>query len=82
MSKIGKNRENIRKIAFFYFFPYALHHFFNIFVLRVMITIFYFVPQNKNLKKPKKKLLKLFLKNEKWTFIFVHISKLKKSFKK
>jgi hypothetical protein len=38
--------------------------------------------QNKNTKKPKKKLLKLFFKNENWTFIFVHISKLKKSFKK
>jgi len=30
----------------------------------------------------KKKLLKLFLKNENWTFIFVHFSNLKKSFKK
>ena len=47
-----------------------------------MLTILHFMPQNKNLKKPKKKLLKLFLKNENWTFIFVHISKLKKSLKK
>ena len=38
--------------------------------------------QNKNTKKHEKKLLKLFFKNENWTFIFVHISKLKKSFKK
>jgi hypothetical protein len=30
----------------------------------------------------KNNILKLFLKNENWTFIFVHISKLKKSFKK
>ncbi len=47
-----------------------------------MLTILYFVTQNKNLKKMKNNILKLFLKNENWTFIFVHISKLKKSFKK
>ena len=47
-----------------------------------MLTILHFMPQNKNLKKPKKYILKLFFKNENWTFIFVHISKLKKSFKK
>jgi hypothetical protein len=46
-----------------------------------MIAILHFVPQNKNTKKHEKKLLKLFLKNENWTFIFVHFLKLKKSFK-
>ena len=38
--------------------------------------------QIKNTKKHEKKLLKLFFKNEKWTFIFVHFLYFKKSFKK
>jgi hypothetical protein len=79
MSKIKKKRKNVQKIAFFLMLCTT---FSNISALYIMLTILHFMPQNKNLKKPKKKLLKLFLKNENWTFIFVHISKLKKSFKK
>jgi hypothetical protein len=47
-----------------------------------MILYIHFMSQNKNTKKHEKKYLKLFLKNENWTFIFVHFLKLKKSFKK
>ena len=54
----------------------------NISALYIMIAILHFVPQNKNTKKHEKKLLKLFLKNENWTFIFVHFLYFKKSFKK
>ena len=79
MDKIRKNQKNIRKIAFFLMLCTI---FFNISALHTMLTMLHFIAQNKNLKKPKKKLLKLFLKNEKWTFIFVHFLKLKKSFKK
>ena len=79
MSKIQKKWKNIRKIAFFLMLCGV---FFNIFALHTMLTTLHLIPQNKNLKKPKKKLLKLFFKNEKWTFIFVHFLKLKKSFKK
>ena len=79
MSKIQKKWKNIQKIAFFLMLFGA---FFNISALYIMLTILHFMPQNKNLKKPKKYILKLFFKNENWTFIFVHISKLKKSFKK
>ena len=79
MSKIGKMSE---KSCFSKFFLMLCGVFSNIFVLYIMLTIFYFVPQNKNLKKREKKLLKLFFKNEKWTFIFVHFLKIKKSFKK
>ena len=79
MSKIQKKRKNVPKIAFFLMLCTI---FSKVFALRTMLIISHFVSRNKNLKKPEKKLLKLFLKNEKWTFIFVHISKLKKSFKK
>ena len=79
MEKIQKKWKNIRKIAFFLMLCTI---FFNISALHTMLTMLHFIAQNKNLKKPKKKLLKLFLKNEKWTFIFVHFLKLKKSFKK
>ena len=79
MSKIQKKRKNVPKIAFFLMLCTT---FSKVFALRTMLIISHFVSQNKNLKKPEKKLLKLFFKNEKWTFIFVHISKLKKSFKK
>jgi len=51
-------------------------------MLYKMLIKIYLMLQNKNLKKPKKYILKLFLKNKNWTFIFVHISKFKKSFKK
>jgi hypothetical protein len=54
----------------------------NILMLYKMLINTHFVLKIKNLKKPKKYILKLFFKNENWTFIFVHISKLKKSFKK
>ena len=47
-----------------------------------MLINIHFILEIKNLKKTKINILKLFLKNENWTFIFVHISKLKKSFKK
>jgi len=79
MGKIQKKRKNIRKITFFLMLCGV---FFNIFALHTMLTILHLFPQNKNLKNLKKKLLKLFFKNEKWTFIFVHFLKLKKSFKK
>jgi hypothetical protein len=38
--------------------------------------------QNKKNKKHEKKYLKLFFKNENWTFIFVHFLYFKKSLKK
>ena len=54
----------------------------NISVLYKMLIFLTFMSQNKNTKKHEKKLLKLFLKNENWTFIFVHFLDFKKSFKK
>ena len=57
------------------FFPTFLHY-------AKCLYFLHFVPQNKNLKKPEKKLLKLFWRIKIWTIIFVHISKFKKSFKK
>jgi len=51
MEKIQKKWKNIRKFAFF-FIIFTI--FFNILILHTMLIIFYFVPQNKNLKKPKK----------------------------
>ena len=79
MSKIQKKRKNVPKIAFFLMLCCT---FSNISALYIMIAILHFVPQNKNTKKHEKKLLKLFLKNENWTFIFVHFLYFKKSFKK
>jgi hypothetical protein len=79
MSKIQKKRKNVPKIAFFLMLCITFSH---ISALRNMLIISLFVPQNKNTKKPEKKLLKLFFKNEKWTFIFVHFQYFKKSFKK
>jgi Na+/melibiose symporter-like transporter len=79
MSKIQKNRKNVRKIVFFLMLCGV---FFNIFALHTMLTTLHLFHQNKNLKNSRKKLLKLFFKNEKWTFIFVHFLKFKKSFKK
>ena len=57
MSKIQKKRKNVPKIEFFLMLCTI---FSNISVLRNMLIISHFVPQNKNLKKPEKKLLKLF----------------------
>ena len=79
MSKIQKKRKNVPKIAFFLM---LCGTFSNIQVLYKMLINIHFVLKIKNLKKPKKYILKLFFKNENWTFIFVHFLKLKKSFKK
>jgi hypothetical protein len=70
--KIRKNRKNVQKIVFFQVFPYALRCFFNIFMTHEMLTFLHIRLQNKKLKKTKNKILKLFFKNENWTFIFVH----------
>ena len=79
MSKIGKMSK---KSHFSEFFLMLCGAFSNILMLYKMLINTHFVLKIKNLKKPKKYILKLFFKNENWTFIFVHISKLKKSFKK
>ena len=76
--KIGKNRKNGRKIVFFQVFSYALRCFFNIFMTHEMLTFLHIRLQNKNTKKTKNKILKLFLKNKNWTFIFVHFQILKR----
>ena len=78
MSKIQKKRKNVPKIAFFLMLCDAFCY---INVLRNVLIQIHFMSKNKNTKKHEKKLLKLFLKNENWTFIFVHFLKLKKSFK-
>jgi hypothetical protein len=77
-----QNRKNVRKIAFFPFFLMLCAAFSIISVLYKMLINIHIILKIKNLKKTKNNILKLFLKNENWTFIFVHISKLKKSFKK
>ena len=79
MSKIGKMSE---KSHFFHFFLMLCATFSIISVLYKMLINIHIILKIKNLKKTKNNILKLFLKNENWTFIFVHISKLKKSFKK
>ena len=79
MSKIQKKRKNVPKIAFFLMLCCAFCY---ILMLPEMLLYIHFMSQNKNTKKHEKKYLKLFLKNENWTFIFVHFLKLKKSFKK
>jgi hypothetical protein len=79
MDKIRKNQKNIRKIAFFLMLCGVFCY---IIMLPEMLLYIHFMSQIKSTKKHEKKLLKLFFKNEKWTFIFVHFLKLKKSFKK
>jgi amino acid transporter len=78
MSKIQKKRKNVPKIAFFLMLCCAFCY---ILMLPEMILYFHFMSQYKNTKKHGKKYLKLFLKNENWTFIFVHFLYFKKSFK-
>ena len=70
------------KSCFFHFFLMLCAAFSIISVLYKMLISIHIILKIKNLKKMKNNILKLFLKNENWTFIFVHISKLKKSFKK
>ena len=79
MSKIQKKRKNIRKNSFFLMLRGV---FSNISALRKMLIFFTFLCLKIKTQKHEKKYLKLFLKNENWTFIFVHFLKLKKSFKK
>jgi hypothetical protein len=79
MSQIQKKWKNVQKIAFFLM---LCGIFSNIYVIRNMLCIFQIIPWNKNTKKHEKKVLKLFFKNENWTFIFVHFLYFKKSFKK
>jgi hypothetical protein len=54
MEKIQKKWKNIPKIAFFLMLCTTFSH---ISALHNMLIISHFVPQNKNLKKPEKKLL-------------------------
>ena len=79
MSKIQKKWKNVPKIAFFLMLCCAFCY---ILMLPEMLLYINFMSQNKNTKKHEKKYLKLFFKNEKWTFIFVHFLYFKKSFKK
>ena len=57
MSKIQKKRKNVPKIAFFLMLCTTFSH---ILMLPEMLLYIHFMSQNKNLKKPEKKLLKLF----------------------
>jgi hypothetical protein len=50
----------------------------HIYVIHKMLCIYQIMYKNKNLKKTKIKILKLFFKNENWTFIFVHFYILKR----
>ena len=70
-----------KKSCFFQFFLMLCGAFSHVYIIRNMLLYIRFTSKNKNTKKHEKKLLKLFLKNENWTFIFVHFLKLKKSFK-
>ena len=79
MSKIQKKRKNIRKNSFFLMLRGV---FSNIFALRKMLIFFTFLCLKIKTQKHEKKYLKLFLKNENWTFIFVHFLYFKKSLKK
>ena len=79
MSKIQKKRKNIRKNSFFLMLRGV---FSNISALRKMLIFFTFLCLKIKTQKHEKKYLKLFLKNENWTFIFVHFLYFKKSLKK
>jgi hypothetical protein len=87
--EMEKNRKKSKKwpknrvfSSFFKFFLMLCGVFSHISVLHNMLIFLHFRLQNKNTKKTKNNILKLFFKNKNWTFIFVHFQILKRVSKK